>query len=114
MDSDSLYLAPSEKELYQCIREECIIEWEVMRTKDCKDDFTANATTNFFHRTCCTEHKKYDEREPGLFKEDFSCTEMLCLCSKNCCCYDCNTNKYKFLSKNLNKRTLEDCGDGPM
>ena len=48
MDTDSLYLALSEKELYDCIREEPKTEWEVMRTKDCRDDFTANATTNFF------------------------------------------------------------------
>ena len=40
--------------------------------------------------------------------------EMLCLCSKTYCCYDSNSNKYKFSSKGLSKRTLEDCGDGPM
>ena len=39
---------------------------------------------------------------------------MLCLCSKTYCCYDKQTNKYKFSSKGLNKRTLEDCGEGPM
>ena len=40
---------------------------------------------------------------------------MLCLCCKTFCCYDKHTNKYKFSSKGLNKRTLEDCGDdGPM
>ena len=39
---------------------------------------------------------------------------MLCLCSKFYCCYDKQTNKYKFSSKGLNKRTLKDCGDGPM
>ena len=39
---------------------------------------------------------------------------MLCLCSKTYCFYDYNSNKYKFGSKVLNKRTLEDCGDGPM
>ena len=57
---------------------------------------------------------KHDKREPGLFKEEFRCTEMLCLCSKTHCCYDSNSNRYKFSSKSLNKRTLEDCGDGPM
>ena len=114
MDTDFLYLALSEKELYDCIREESKTEWELMRTEDCKDDFTANATTNFFPRTCCTKHMKHDKREPGLFKEEFRCTEMLCLCSKTYCCYDSNSNKYKFSSKGLNKRTLEDCGDGPM
>ena len=85
-----------------------------MRTEDCKDDFTANATTSFFPRTCSTKHMKHDKREPGLFKEEFRCTEMLCLCSKTYCCYDFNSNKYKFSSKVLNNRTLEDCGDRPM
>ena len=53
-------------------------------------------------------------REPGLFKEEFRCSEMLCLCSKTYCCYDRKSNKYKFSSKGPNKRTLEDCGVGPM
>ena len=114
MDTDSLYLALSEKELYDCIREESKAEWELKKTEDCKDDFTANATTNFFPRTCCTKHMKHDKREPGLFKEEFRCTEMLRLCSETYSCYDSNSNKYKFSSKGLNKRTLEDCGDGLM
>ena len=114
MDTDSLYLALSEKELYDCIQEESEAEWTLLRTKDCKDDFTANATTNFFPRNCCRKHIKHDKPELGLFKEEFRWTEMLCLCSKTYCCYDSNSNKYKFSSKDLNKRTLEDCGDGLM
>ena len=39
---------------------------------------------------------------------------MFCLCSKTYCWYDRKSNKYKFSSKGLNKRTLEDCVDGPM
>ena len=61
MDTDSLFLALSEKELYDCIREESNFEWDLMRGKDCKDDFTANATTKFFRRTCCTEYKNHDK-----------------------------------------------------
>ena len=114
MDTDSLYLALFKKELNHCIRKETKAEWELMRTEDCKADFTANATTNFFPRTCCTKHVKHDKREPGLFKEEFRCTEMLFLCSKTSCCYDSNSNKYEFSSKGLIKKTLEDCGDGPM
>ena len=86
----------------------------IIENKNCKDDFAANETTNFFPGTCCTEHTKFDKREPGLFKEEFCCTERLCLCSKAYCCYDANSNEYKFSSKGSNKRTLEDCGDGPM
>ena len=82
MDTDSLYLALSEKELYDCIREESKAEWGLLRTEDCKDGFTVNTTNIFFPRTCCKNHIKHDKREPGLFKEEFGCTEMLCLCSK--------------------------------
>ena len=105
MDTDSLYLALSEKYLYDCIRG---AEWGFLRTDGCKDDFRANATTNFFPRTRCTKHIKHDKREPDLFKEEFRCTEMLRLCSKTYCCYNSNSNKYKFSSKNLNRKTLQD------
>ena len=112
MDTDSLYLALSEEILEDVILPEKRAEWDKLRSKDCSDNFTANATDNFFPRTCCHTHKKHDKREPGLMKEEFRCGEMLCLCSKTYCCYDKQTNKYKFSSKGLNKRTLEDCGDG--
>ena len=111
MDTDSLYLALSEENLEDVVLPEMRAEWEQLRSKDCTDNFTANATDNFFPRTCCNVHKKHDKREPGLFKEEFRCAKMLCLCSKTYCYYK-HTNKYKFSSKGLNKRTLEDCGDG--
>ena len=41
-----------------------------------------------------------------------ACAEMLCICSKTYCCYDKQTNNHKFNSRGLNKRTLEECGDG--
>ena len=93
IDTDSLYLPLSEKELFDCVREDSKVEWELMGTEDCKDDFTANATTNFYRRTCCTEHKKHDKREPSLFTEEILCAEMLCFCSKTYRCYDSNSNK---------------------
>ena len=114
MDTDSLYLALSEENMEDIILPEKRNEWEAIRLRDCTDSFTANATDNFFPRTCCSAHKKHDKREPGLFKEEIRCSEMLCLCSKIYCCYDRKSNKYKFSSKGLNKRTLEDYGDGPM
>ena len=112
MDTDSLYLALSEENLEDVFVPEKRAEWDQLRSKDCTDEFTANATDNFFPRTCCNVHKKHDKREPGLFKEEFRCVEMLCLCSKTYCCYDKRTNKHKFSSKGPNKRTLEECGDG--
>ena len=114
MDTDSLYIALSEENLQDVIVPEKRAEWDKLHSKECKDNFTANATDNFFPRTYCNTHKKHHKREPGLFKEEFRCAEMLCLCSKTCCCYDKQTNRYKFSSKGLNKKTLEDCADGPM
>ena len=112
MDPYSLYLALSEENLEDLNLPEKRAEWNQLRSKNCSDNFTANATGIFFPRTCCNIHKKHDKREPGLFKEEFRCAEKLCLCSKTYCCYDKRTNKYKFSSKGLNKRTLEECGDG--
>ena len=86
MDTDSLYLALSEENLEDVILPEKRAEWNQLRSKDCTDNFTANATDNFFPRTCCNVHKKHDKREPGLFKEEFRCTEMSCLCNKTYCC----------------------------
>ena len=114
VDTDPLYLALSEENLEDIILPEKKNEWEAIRSRDCSDSFTANPTGNFLPRTCCTAHREHGKREPKLFKEGIRCSEMLWLCSKTYCCYDRKSNKYKFSSKRLNKRTLEDCGNGPM
>ena len=77
-------------------------------------DSSANSSKNFLPRTCCAKHKKLNRQKPGQFKENFRCTEIICLCSKTNCCYDSQSNKFKFSSKSLNKRTLEDSGGGPV
>ena len=114
MDTDSLQFNLAEKELEDCIRLEMRAEWQRLRSNDCVDNFTADAVANFFPRTCCSKHKQHDKREPGLFKEEFTCTEMLRLCSKTYCCYDVTSNKPRLSSKGTNKRVLEESGDGPL
>ena len=113
-DTDSLYLALPEENLKDVILPKKRAEWDQLRSKDCTDNFRATATDNFVPRNCCNVHKKHDKREPGLFKEEFRCAEMLCLCSKTYFCYNKQTNRYTFSSKGLNKRTLEGSGVGPM
>ena len=93
MDTDSLYLALAGKELEDCIGPEMRSQWQRLRSNDCDDNFTADAVANFIPLTCYVKHKHHDKREPGLFKEEFSCTEVLCLCSKTYCCYDVTSNK---------------------
>ena len=112
MDTESLYLALSEENLKDVVLPEKRAKWDQLRSKDCTDNFTAKATDNFFPDICSNAHKKHDKREPGLIKEEFRCTEMLCLCSITYYCYDKPTNMYKFSSKGLNKGTLEDCDNG--
>ena len=73
MDTDSLYLAWSDKSLENVILTEKRAEWDQLRSKNCIDNFTANATNTFFRRTCSNAQKKHDKREPGLFKEEFRC-----------------------------------------
>ena len=114
MDTDSLYLALAEKELEDCIKPEMRPEWQNLQSIDCVDSLTAVAVANFFPRTCCVKHKQHDKGEPVLFKEEFRCTEMLCLCSNTYCCSDVTSNKLKFSSKGLNKRKLEQSGGGPL
>ena len=110
MDTDTLDLVLAEKELEDCIGPEMRSEWQRLRSNDCVDNVAADAVANFFPRTCCV--KQHDTREPGLFKEEFRCTEMLILCGKTYCCYDVTSNKLKLSSKCLNKRVLEQSGDG--
>ena len=83
MDTGLLYLALAEKNLGDCVRPEMSAEWQRLRLIDCVDSFTADALAVFFPRTCCVKHKQPDKRESGFFKEEFRCTEMLYLCSKN-------------------------------
>ena len=114
MDTDYLYLTLSYENLEDIILPEKGIESETIRSRDCTASFTANATGNFFPRTCCTAQKRHDKRKPRLFEKEFRCSKMLCLCSKAYYCHDRKSNTYKLSSKGLNKITLEDCEDGPM
>ena len=50
MDTDSLYLALSEENLEDAFLPEKRAEWNQLRSKDGTDEFTANATDNFFPR----------------------------------------------------------------
>ena len=87
MDTDSLYLGLGKKELEECIRPGMKTKWERFRSKNCSDSFFADSCGNINPRVCHDKRKKHDRGEPGLFKEEFRCTEILCLCSKTYCCY---------------------------
>ena len=114
MHTDSLCFALARKELEDCILLEMKAEWKRLRSKDYTNSFIADAVANFSPRKLCDKHKKLDERERGLFKEQFRCTEKLCLCRKTYCCFDVTTDHFKTSSKGLNKLVLDHNGDRPL
>ena len=70
MDTDWLYLAIAEENLYDCIQPEKKRYLGKMRENDCRESLKADAKSNFFPQTCCSIHKKHNKRDPGLLKRN--------------------------------------------
>ena len=94
MDTDSLYLALAEKYLFMYV------------------SFPASEQNGKKRKTTVVE-TILEQMRKTTFSQVLVST-YLCLCSKICCCYDSESQKYKFSNKGLNKRALEDSGDDPM
>ena len=88
MDSDSLYLALAEDDWYVFILPSKPIQWAEKQNKDCRDKFRTDSKNSFSPHLLLQTEKKHDKREPGLFKEEFRCTEMLCLYSISYWCQE--------------------------
>ena len=58
MDTDSSYLSINGSDLEDIIKPEMKSKWNLMRSNDCRDNFTAHSISNFFPRTCCEKHNK--------------------------------------------------------
>ena len=78
METDSLYFAPAEKGLEDCIRPEMKAGWGQLLSKECIKSMTADAVGNIFFQIGCDKHAK----KPSFFKKEFSCSEIRWLCSK--------------------------------
>ena len=114
MDTNSLYLAVLHDSLEDCIKLDMREACNNIRMNNCSHNLAKDSSNNLFPRSCCSKHIKHDKREPGISREEFRCTEMICLCSKTYCCFGQSTDKIKFSSQGLNKRTLEESGVGPL
>ena len=110
MDTDSLYLALAEKELEDCIRPEMRAEWQRLRSNDSVGTFNADAVANFFPRTCFVKCKQHDMREPGLVKEEFSYSDMSCLCSKTYFFYDVTPKKFTYIAVKVSTNAYRNRG----
>ena len=112
MDTDSLYLVLAEEYFYECILLIKRVEWNENEAKIVET--ASEQMRKTFSPVLAAVKISNIKREPGLFKEEFRCTEMLCLCSETFCCYDGKSQKYKFSSQGMKKRALEDSGHDPM
>ena len=108
MDTDSLYMALSGDKVEDFITPEMKLIWEMNREKDCRDDFRADERYNFFLRNCYQQHRKFNQRTAGRFKEEFRCTEMVALCFKTYCCFDEPSRVTKLSRKGPNEKSLND------
>ena len=58
MDTNSLYSALEEEELYEGLRSGKRQEWQFLHSKDCKDWFNADTCSILLSRTCSTKDQK--------------------------------------------------------
>ena len=89
MDTDSAYIAIAGPSVDSLVKPEL------------REEFEADKA-NWFPRTDTPEHKAYDKRTPGLFKEDWSGAGIIGLSSKT---YYCFGDYDKFSCKGVNKKT---------
>jgi hypothetical protein len=120
MDTDSAYLALTDKfhaVIKPELRDEFYAEysdWFPRVACDLhRDDFvkTMKEGEDWEMEPCCRRVNKYDNRTPGLFKEEFIGEGIVSLNSKTYYCWSENENDDKYRSKGLsrhqNKLTME-------
>ena len=104
MVNGSPYLDLSNENLQDVILPKKRAEWDQLRSHNCTDNFTANATGYFFPELAVMPTRSMIKYNRVSSKKGLDVQK--CLSSKTFCCYDKLTNKYNLSSKGLNKRTL--------
>jgi hypothetical protein len=64
-------------------------------------------STHFLPRECCKDHNKYDQRTPGLFKEEFRGDKLIALASKTYALHCDEKDVTKVSCKGVNKSHLQ-------
>ena len=80
MDMDSAYVALSRPDLASGVTPHMRDSYQQTLTGYCRE----GVDPEWFPRTCCSKHAKYDQRTPGLFKIEYEGDAMigLLVCSK--------------------------------
>ncbi len=106
MDTDSAYMALSTRTLADAIKPEKRDEFNHILKQRCDEsEYIADENEVWFPRTCCKKHSKFDNRTPGLFKEEATGQKMVALSSK---CYLLKQgDRCKISCKGVNKCCLD-------
>ena len=106
MDTDSLYSGFSEKSLLECVKPSLRQEFEDKIYNSCHLSHVDPDSGHWFPRECCSKHRKYDKRSPGLMKTEQTGDMMICLSSKTYLLTD--KDKYKLSCKGVRKDLVND------
>ena len=112
MDTDSFQLALSEESLEDVILPKKRAEWDQLRFEDCTDNFTVNATDNFFLELAVMPTRNMVRKSRVSSKKSLDVQKCCVSVAKHSVVMISRLTDYKFSSRGLNKRTLEDSGDG--
>ena len=104
MDTDSAYIAIAGMKLEDVIRPEKEHEYYDLLYNNCTDDESLLPPELWFQRKCCSRHKAYDKRTPGLFKLEAEGNEMIALSSKTYILQ--NEERCKLSCKGISHRAL--------
>ena len=109
VDTDSAYFALSKAAIQDVIKPEMKSKFEQNLYGNCSDNFKPEVGMGgiWFPRECCSAHKKYDQREPGLMKVEFKATTMINLNSKSYVAKDEVGGKVKYSLKGVNNYFID-------
>ena len=102
-DTDSLYFSIAGDSLSDGVKPELKTDFELLLNGYCSD-INIDPDKHWFPRTCCEKHAKYDSREPGIFKLEYSGECFYGLCSKTYIVT--NPSHCKFSTKGLSKNRI--------
>ena len=77
MDTDSAYCALSAYNIDDLIKFHLLETYNTQLFGNCSDVQNDNVEDLWFPRRCCQRHNLFDKRTPGLFKLEFSGSEMI-------------------------------------
>ena len=104
-DTDSAYFALSFPSLYEAVKSDKKERLDTLLFNQCHD-LELQVSQQFLPRQCCQKHLIYDNKTPGIFKNEFSGDLLIGLCSKTYVALNEAKNETKISCKGVNKMDL--------